>query len=250
MTRLVTFGGIGEKPGEKMLGQLVRELPGLTHTDIDWKASYGPVNPESNPLGASFDESLDDLYLQLAIDLAENDEDVVLAGYSGGAAGVGTFAAGGLPDHVRAVVLVSDPMDPAGGIARRRRIHGVPVIWVANPLDPICRIEADSPLRALAALTPAMALGDPAAWGEHVLVSLKDPAVRAEIAQWLGPRRGELPGAWFMRYRRAGAAVRRYGGIGCENAHTVYNWKVEHSGRTYLQNAAARVRNILAEDGP
>lgn len=242
MTTVITVCGIGESTsGWNMLDYLVAKLPtSWRHVEVPWAASYAFVNPHRDPLGGSFDASLADGYRMLEIALWQHrDDDVVLAGYSGGAAVVGNLLARKRFDQVRAVVLVADPMAPAArglphGIAGNRPItHYQPIRWVSNPRDVICACPPDSPLRTIADQSAAMSLGDPAGWTLDLL-----DRVRTNRWQAIRTNLLDVVGAW-RRYSCALDDVAGYLGLGRQSEHSIYS----HDGSL---TAAARWAETMA----
>ena len=241
MTTVITVCGIGESTsGWNMLDYLVAKLPtSWRHERLPWAASYGPVNPHRDPLGMSFDAALADGYRLLELALWQNrDADVVVAGYSGGAAVVGNLLARKHFLQVKAVVLVADPWAPnAGrgvhGIAGSRTITPGRVRWVANPRDVICCCPADSPLRTIADQSAAMSLGDPSGWGLDLIDRLKTD-------RWQSIRTNPLDVvAAIRRYGRALDDVGGYLGLGRPSEHSIYS----HDGSL---TAAARWAETMA----
>lgn len=201
--RILTCGGIGESLDRNLLTGLVRELPELEHIEVDYPASYGPVNRNADPRGDSFDTSLAGLYQAVSAEMTRDRRTpTVLAGYSAGAAGVGNMLSW-MPDwpNLIGAVLVADPMQPDGGIAGSRPITGwVPVRCVSNPRDIICECPDDSPLRIIAQTTPKLALGsvpEVDRWGRDVVAKLQRGAITAPIRNWRDP-----VGEW-RRYQMA-----------------------------------------------
>ncbi len=126
---------------------------------------------------------------------------VILAGYSQGAAVAGDIAAAvgrgelDLP-AVIACALIADPRRPQGhcvgadpggyGIAGQRDIPGIRTFWAAAPGDPITALPAGNPLRTVADLSAYFGLSSPEAaarWG----ASLVDVAVRGQLQRWWSP---------------------------------------------------------------
>lgn len=245
--RVLTCRGIGEPVGgHTMLSGFVNALPGeVTHVEVPYPASYGFVNATRDPLGESFDESLGALYTALRAEIERSDEPTIIAGYSAGAAGAGNYvAANPLPDHVKAVILVADPLRPGGsiyGIAGSRPVNiDVPVIWVSNPADVICSCPRNSLLRIIADLTPRMSLGDPQAWSEDVLSTFTSPRKRNRLVRLAGLSWWE-PMATLRHLRTAEHEAMGYLGVGQPSTHTVYDKVRPGSDRTWLQEAADTV---------
>ncbi|QMU22091.1 hypothetical protein [Gordonia rubripertincta] len=237
--RLVSVCGIGEVPGQDMLGQLRRALPEFEHVLVRWSASYGFVNPRRDPFGPAFTMSMADgiARTRAALDGGLS----IAAGFSGGAGVLGHVARAGHPNLV-AAGLVSDPFDPNGGIAGRRPIPAsVRVRWESNRRDVICACPPDSPLTDFAELSAAFSLADPAAWGIDVLTKLRASRLRAPFRTW-------NPIAEFARYNQAITGAAGYLGVDpatlrrVPSQHTVYNWQRPYRGRTYLEELAVWLR--------
>ncbi|AXH45984.1 lysin B [Gordonia phage KimmyK] len=237
--RLVTVCGIGEVPGQDLLGQLRRALPEFEHVLVEWSASYGFVNPRRDPFGPAFTRSMAD---GIARTRAALDGGLaVAAGFSGGAAVLGHVAQAGHPNLVGAG-LVSDPFHPDGGIAGHRLIPTtVPVRWETNPRDVICACPDDSPLVEFAKVSAAFSLGDPAGWGLDVLTKLRAGRLHGAFRSW-------NVFAELARYNRAITGAAGYLGVDpatlrrVPSEHTVYNWKRPYRGRTYLEELAVWLR--------
>jgi pimeloyl-ACP methyl ester carboxylesterase len=248
MTVVIACRGISEQLKDNMLSRLVAGLPAdWTRIELPWAASYGPANPTHNPMGVSFDRALADGYvmLQKAIE-AHPLDDVVLVGYSGGAALIGNLLAKWTFPNVKAVVLVADPFAPGGrihGIAGNRVIPGYNVLWVSNPEDVICSCPEGSPLRAIADLSAAFALGDPAAWTVDIIDRLRTDRWQEATRQWWNPF------GILGRYVEAINDAAGYLGYGRINEHLIYSWALDHSRRagapTWLDAAAGWVRGQL-----
>lgn len=170
---LVDCPGIGEHVnGQRMLNYVANAFPHWQRTTAPYKADYGPVGV-TGPAGRSFDYTLRDGEA-VVMRLLERGP-TLLAGYSAGAAIAGNVAAKGHP-NLRGVLLVADPFQPFGvtnngkyGIAGSRRISGVPVYWVVNPLDMICQTPQFSPLRTIADQTRKLSLATPGEWSQDLL---------------------------------------------------------------------------------
>lgn len=230
-----------------MLTKLVKALPNdWRHIELPWSASYGPVNAGHDWQGASFREALEGGYRLLDQALSTlDDEDVVLAGYSGGAALIGNYLAyhGTGMLNLAAAALVADPFDPGNddsyGIAGRRKIENVAdgrIIWKANPKDVICCCPADSPLRRLADVSTPMSLGDPNGW-VSALANLQKTNGWQKVPFTPSGR----------RYSKAVNDALGYLGLGRKCEHTVYGSERLPWGWTYLEDAADYLEQTVAE---
>lgn len=244
-TYVLAFRGIGEPiEGPQLLDQYLNALPvGWQRVRVPWLAEYGPV---PNPLGVSYSRSLAQgiiLGRRLIGEIRHRDPEarIVLVGYSGGAALAGNLA----NQHAGAIaacVLVADPNDPRGGIAGARPVTGVPVVWVANPADVICRCPDPSPLRILARLTPLMGLGARDAWqgANDVIRQLGDRRTREELADEIGP--WWLPTTWG----RYDAAIRGAHGYLSGREHADAYRRRAADGSSLLTRVAEWTRKQLS----
>lgn len=268
-TYLITAKGIGEQSGRNLLSQLAAQVPHAERIDLDWTASYGPSNPQRSLTGPDFAESLADLDRKLTDTIerlirVDPSARIVMAGYSGGAAGVGDWLAAKWPRYpeVKAAVLVADPFQPLGvapngtyGLGhvdgrKGRPITewGGPVRWVFDERDKICCCEDDSPLRPLAFASARMSLGDPVAWAAETLPSLQSRKVRADLLKQLGVPWWNLA-AWG-KFPRALRDVQNYLGTDLQGrrifcTHTdAYTQVRDSQGRTKLQAAGEWLRGV------
>ncbi|QOC56048.1 lysin B [Gordonia phage Clown] len=248
--RLITVCGIGETPGSDMLGGLRRVLPEFEHVLINWKASYGPVNPQRNPWGASFMASMADGIAKVRAAL-DTGGPAVLAGYSGGAGVAGHVAAHGHPNLI-AVGMVADPFAPGSGIAGSRPVTAVPARWESNPRDVICCCPDDSPLRTIADVSPAFSLADPAMWTHHLVTQMRKGAIAAPIRNPLHPlyevRRFQRAAEDAAGYLGLDVRTLKFSGSLCQ--HTAYSWHRPYRGgtTTYLEELAWWLRSRVASD--
>lgn len=267
-TYLITAKGIGEQTGRNMLSQLAAQLPHAEHIDIDWLAAYGPANPQRSATGPDFGSSLADLDRKLTatverLVLADPNARIVMAAYSGGAAGVGDWLAArwSMYPVVKAAVLVADPFQPLGvaangsyglghvdgGTGREITEFG-PLRWVWDERDKICCCEDDSPLRPLALASERMSLGDPVAWATETLPALQSAKIRTNLMKQLGIPWWNLA-AW-TKFPRAISDVCNYLGrdlsgrpIFC--THTdAYAVQRDSQGRTRLHVAGEWLRSV------
>ncbi len=168
---VLTLRGTGEPVNGA--GNMLRYVTTLLDTtkfeigaDIAYPASIGPVNPQSNPLGLSEQQSIDDATPLIASAVRDTPNLVGLLGYSLGASCVSRFlelkAQGQYADcEIAWAGFVANPwraqgegLNPAGtygfGISGQ---HGpwpnIPTFTVANPADGITSCPAVSPLRQL-----------------------------------------------------------------------------------------------------
>lgn len=210
-----TCRGIGEPlHGGQMLDHVTQHFPDDWQViKVPWEAQYGPVGT-AGPGGSSFDRSLtlgQHLLREMITDAGP--DPIVLLGYSGGAALAGHVAAELEPDlaeKVAAVGLMADPFQPRGvsehgfGIAGSRNPFHPGTVWSWSDADPICVTPELSPLRTIADQTAAMALGDPAAWGQDLVDRLRRGRWQPSAIDWRDPL-GTL-----RRYGDAIDAARRY----------------------------------------
>lgn len=235
MPTLITVHGIGETAGRDLLGRLRDLLPNWEHIIIPWQASYGFVNSNRDPLGPSFNHSLQDGIRKTRAALDRGP--AFIAGYSGGAAVVGHVAAQG-HRNLLGVGLVSDPFAPGTahvhGVAGRRFINNkhLPAKWVSNPHDIICCCPHDSPVKTIADTSLAMSLGDRRAWGRDIIDRLKTDRIAALFRN---------PFRLFNNINRFDAAIRGVAGyLGAE--HTCYGVRNVRPGVTYLADLAEWLR--------
>ncbi|GAC70711.1 hypothetical protein GS4_39_00420 [Gordonia soli NBRC 108243] len=198
--------------------------------DLDYEASIACFNPTGNVLGVSEAQSRREGVTNLAAAIRSTPNLVVLAGYSLGALVVSDFLAararGAYRDcTVLAVVNIANPARRAAQSYGRPSFGygldgahpawpaGIDVYEIANPVDGITSMPAESPLRPLADQIRTFSLGDPHVWFDHMVAQLDGMEARQARAQWWEPTfwqsYAEAP-AWLRGYLFDGQHTRAY----------------------------------------
>ncbi|MEV0356359.1 PE-PPE domain-containing protein [Nocardia sp. NPDC050697] len=172
---------------------------------VEYPADYGRSVPYADSVAAG--------EAALIAAIRSTPGDLILAGYSQGAAVAGNVAGAiGRNDldcpAVLACALIADPLRPQGmavgpdpggyGIAGQRPVPRIPTFWAAAPGDPITALPAGNPLRTVADLSGYFSLSSTRAawrWGR----SLLDAATHRQLQRW-----------WSPEHRRSWAGAAAY----------------------------------------
>lgn len=220
-------------------------------TDVPWPASYGPTAGLGfgSSYGANLQRGITDLNLAIGsvnerIGGYKDSDRIALYGYSAGATLTGNFANTGLwRSRIAAVGLVADPMRPRGmggvgpasgwGVGGERRVSGLPVVWAADPRDPITALEENSPVRTFADQSYAASFnpGQAPYWINDIAGKVTSAKWQQVAINWWNPI------GVFQQYGRALDALDRYLWKG---DHTSYGVRqgLRNGGGTYLKQLA------------
>ncbi|MFC3963519.1 PE-PPE domain-containing protein [Nocardia jiangsuensis] len=195
-----TWNPRGDAIGSGFAGNLDAER--FVTRIVEYPADYGGIVPYADSVAAG--------EAALIAAIRSTPGDLVLAGYSQGAAVAGNVAAAigrnelDVP-AVLACALVADPLRPQGmsigpdpggyGISGQRFVPRVPTFWAAAPGDPITALPAGNPLRTIADLSAYFSLSSTGAawrWGR----SLLDAATHRQLQRrWSPEHRRSWAGA-------------------------------------------------------
>lgn len=186
---VITVPGIGEASNVTPIGLLsllCNHLPAnYTAQQFNWRNQYGPV-PVWN--GTAYDTNVKAAEADLMALIAAR-ENVILCGYSGGAAVVSRVLARlSTTNKVKGAIIVANPLRAEGdsaapgfGVSGQHKpfAAGLKFIDIANPQDviPCCPPSTNFPVRQFAQLTDHFSLAEPRPWGEELFRDIQQGAL-------------------------------------------------------------------------
>ena len=190
---VVTVPGIGEASNVTPIGLLsflTNQLPSnFAVQQFNWRNQYGPV-PVWN--GDAYAKNVKAAEGDL-MNLIAARENVILCGYSGGAAVVSRVLARlSTTNKVKGAILVANPLRaatdsaaPGFGVSGEHRPFAADLkfIDIANPQDiiPCCPPAQNFPVRQFAELTEHFSLAEPRPWGEELFRDIQQGALTGVV---------------------------------------------------------------------
>ena len=239
---VLAVGGTGEShPGDTrthvtgMLAAVTEDLDDrFVSRWVPYPATYGPT---AGRLGMAYVDSVSCGVASLAAAVREAPGDVMLIGYSQGAAVIRVFlshpASLAMHAKIAAVGLVADPHQPHGVIDRctGSGVAGpgaplpvdIPAFWVGAPDDVICNASDDSLIRDIADLTDSLSMLHLRRWVADMTASVMTRRMQNADKTRFGPAQ------WRRDVERLRGAAREVRGY-LPQALRVGRWRIVNRG--------------------